>query len=92
MVLSVLSLSSFFIPKGILVLCIFSIAVSALSQQLDVDFVHALKFTVMRKYCFVFFFFFFLFPGCVTLSAEIRCIVNNEYCYYRNNDGDELPH
>lgn len=32
-----------------------------------------------------------LFCCCVTLSAEIQCIVNNEYCYYRNNDGDELP-
>lgn len=76
MLLSV-ALSSFCIPKEISVLSIFSIAVSAVSSQLDLDFVHVLKFTVMRQY--------WVFPPflpSVTLPARIKCIVNNEYCYY----------
>lgn len=72
-----LLLSSFCIPKEILVLSIFSIAVSAMSSQLDLDFVPALKFTVMRKYRV-----FPLFFPSVTLPAKIQCIVNNEYCFY----------
>lgn len=76
MLLSV-ALSSFCIPKEILVFSIFSIAVSAVSSQLDLDFVHALKFTVMRKY--------WVFPPflpSVTSPAKIQCLVNNQYCFY----------
>lgn len=75
MLLSVV-LSSFFIPREILPFCIFDIGVPTLSRRLDVDFVHTLKFTVLRKY--------WVSPPpppfthSVTLSAKIQCIVNSE--------------
>lgn len=71
------ALSSFCIPKEILVFSIFSIAVSAVSSQLDLDFVPAFKFTVMRKY-----WGFPLFFPSMTFPAKIQCTVNNEYCCY----------
>lgn len=76
MLLSV-SLSSFCLRKEILVLSIFSIAASAVSSRLDLDFVPALKFPVMGKYWG----FGPFFPS-VTSPAKIQCIVNNEYCIY----------